>query len=366
MDKNNTDEIYIKKCLDIAVNGAGYVSPNPLVGCVIVKNKKIVAEGYHKKFGTAHAEINAIDSAKSKGIKLNDSTLYVNLEPCSHFGKTPPCTDRIIENKIAEVVIGTIDPNPEINGKGIKKLKKAGIKVRAGVLEDECRKVNKFYFKYIKTGIPYVTLKLAQTIDGKIADMNGDSKWISSLESRKYVHELRSIYDAVLIGKNTLEKDNPKLTVRYIRGRNPYRIVIDKELTPDLNKDLFSDKYSDKTIVISSGRQDEFIDRIFSERKITLINAKLTEDKIDLKDALKKLAKTGISSILVEGGAYTFTEFIESSLADELLIFTAPKIMGKGLSSFLPQKMIELSKNINIDCRKVGNDILINIILKSK
>jgi diaminohydroxyphosphoribosylaminopyrimidine deaminase / 5-amino-6-(5-phosphoribosylamino)uracil reductase len=261
-------------------------------------------------------------------------------------------------------VMGTKDPNPQVNGKGINKLKKAGIKVRTRFLENDCLELNKFYFKYIKSGLPYVTLKLAQTLDGKIADTEGNSKWISSIESREYVHELRSRFDAVLIGKNTLEKDNPRLTVRLVKGRNPFRIVIDRNLTPDLNKNLFSDKFTDKTIIISAEKADPFLEKLFLERKIITINSKLKDDKIDLKDALKKIGKQGINSILVEGGAYTFTEFLEHKLADEILIFIAPKIMGKGLSSFIPEKLIELDKYKKIICKRIGKDILINIILK--
>ncbi|MGA2667743.1 MAG: bifunctional diaminohydroxyphosphoribosylaminopyrimidine deaminase/5-amino-6-(5-phosphoribosylamino)uracil reductase RibD [Ignavibacteria bacterium] len=363
MKKDNSDEQFIKRCLELAFKGAGYTSPNPMVGCIIVKNGKILAEGFHKQFGADHAEINAINSALKRKKDLRGSSLYVNLEPCSHTGKTPPCTDRIIENRIGEVVIGTIDPNPLVNGKGIKKLKKAGIKVRTEVLEEECREFNKFYFKYIKTGLPYVTIKLAQTIDGKIADMEGNSKWISSPESRKYVHELRSRYDSVLIGKNTLEKDDPELTVRHFKGRNPYRIVIDRNLTTDLNKNLFSDGFTDRTIIISAEKADPFLDKIFGERRIRLIVSKLKDNKIDLKDALKKIGKVGITSVIIEGGAYTSTEFLEQGVADDLLIFIAPEIMGKGLSSFIPEKKIDLTKHKNINCKKIGKDILINIIL---
>ena len=213
-----TDESYIKLAIEIAKKGRGNVSPNPLVGCIIVKDERIIGAGYHEKYGENHAEINAINSAKES---IEGSTLFVNLEPCSHQGLTPPCVDKIIENKIKRVVIGTLDMNPLVCGNGIKKLKAAGIDVKAGILENECTALNKFFFKHITKKIPYVTLKIAQTLDGKIADRKGDSKWISSLLSRRYVHELRSKYDAVLIGLGTVLKDNPSLTVRLTEGRNP-------------------------------------------------------------------------------------------------------------------------------------------------
>lgn len=361
--KSESNNFFILRSLELALKGAGYVSPNPLVGCVIVKNGKIIAEGYHKKFGESHAEVNAINSAKAKGINLKGSALYVNLEPCSHLGKTPPCTDEIIKNKISEVVIGTKDPNPLVAGKGIKKLKSKGIKITVGVLENKCLETNKFYFKYIKSRLPYVTLKAAQTLDGKIADISGKSKWISSKESRKLVHKLRSVYDAVLVGKNTVELDNPELTVRHVKGRNPYRIIIDTDLALNLNNKLFSDKYTSKTIIIASKQPDEFLSRILEQRNIKVVNAKTNNGLIDLKDALKKIALLGIASILVEGGAFTFTEFLKQKSADELLLFTSPKIMGKGISTFKADYKFDYSKSKLISAGLSGKDFLLRIKL---
>ena len=354
---------FMSRCLELAVKGAGYVSPNPLVGCVIVKNGKVISEEYHKKFGLSHAEINAINSVKAKGITLKGSTLYVNLEPCSHYGKTPPCTDEIIKNKIGEVIIGTKDPNPLVSGRGIKKLKKNGIKVTVGVLENKCRETNKFYFKHIKQGLPYITLKAAQTLDGKIADLSGKSKWISSIESRELVHELRSTYDAVFVGKNTVEHDNPELTVRHVKGRNPYRIVIDKDLALNLNNKLFSDKFSDKTIIIASKEPDEFLSRILEQRKIKVVKAKIKNGIIDIKDAMKKIALLGIASVLVEGGAFTFTEFLRQKSADEILLFTSPKIMGKGICTFKTDFKFDFIKAKQVSAGVSGKDFLLKIIL---
>jgi diaminohydroxyphosphoribosylaminopyrimidine deaminase / 5-amino-6-(5-phosphoribosylamino)uracil reductase len=361
--KSESNNFFILRCLEFASKGSGHVSPNPLVGCVIVKNGKIIAEGYHKQFGEAHAEINAINSAKNKGVSLRGAVMYINLEPCVHHGKTPPCTDEIIKNRISEIIIGTKDPNKLVSGKGITKLKKNGIKVTVGIMEDECLRMNKFFFKYIKTGLPFVTLKAAQTLDGKIADINGKSKWISSLESRKLVHELRSSYDAVLVGKNTAELDDPELTVRHVKGRNPYRLVIDNDLAPNLNNKLFSDKFTDKTIIITSRKPDEFLTHILEQRKIRIITAKAKDGIIDLKDALKKVAKSGISSVLVEGGAFTFTEFLKQKFVDEMLIFTSPKIMGKGISVFKSDFQFDFTKAKNISADISGKDFLLKISL---
>ncbi|MBZ0199731.1 MAG: bifunctional diaminohydroxyphosphoribosylaminopyrimidine deaminase/5-amino-6-(5-phosphoribosylamino)uracil reductase RibD, partial [Ignavibacteriaceae bacterium] len=215
-----TDESYIKLAIEIAKKGNGNVSPNPLVGCVIVKDDRIIGAGFHERFGESHAEVNAIENSKED---VKGSTLYVNLEPCSHIGKTAPCVDRIIEKKIKRVEIGTLDMNPLVSGKGIKKLMSKGIDIKVGVLEKECIALNKFFFKFISQKLPYVTLKAAQTIDGKIADFSGDSKWISCSSSRRYVHEMRSKYDAVFVGMGTVKKDDPSLTVRLAEGRNPKR-----------------------------------------------------------------------------------------------------------------------------------------------
>lgn len=244
------DESYIQLAIEIAKKGTGSVSPNPLVGCVIIKDNKIIGAGYHQKFGEEHAEINAINSSAES---VEGSTLYVNLEPCSHHGKTPPCVDRIIKEKIKRVVIGTLDVNPLVSGNGVKALKKAGVDVKVGVLENECIELNKFFFKYITSKLPYVTLKAAQTLDGMIADKNKNSEWISSKESIKYVHWLRASYDAVLFGSDTAKIDNPKLTVRMVEGRNPYRVVLDSKLSLKTDLYLFKNNF-DKTNNINHSR----------------------------------------------------------------------------------------------------------------
>lgn len=356
MTKN---EKYMMRCLALASKGSGNVSPNPLVGCVIVKNDKIIAEGYHKKYGSFHAERNAINNAIKKGINLKGSTLYVNLEPCAHFGKTPPCVDLIIENKIKRVVVGVKDPYYLVAGKSIRKLNQRGIKVLVGVLEDESRELNKFFFKYVATGLPYIMLKAAQTIDGKITDRNYKSKWISSEESRKFVHKLRTTYDAVLVGKNTVERDNPELTVRKAEGRNPFRIIIDKNLKLSLNKKVFSDRHTNKTIVLTTKSADKKIVDALNKKSVKVVFCKVKNGVVDLKDALKRIAKLGINSIIAEGGAKTYSEFLRLNLVDEFMIFIAPKIMGEGINAF-NQKM-SLEKYKRITYFKTDRDILINI-----
>jgi len=353
------DEKIMRWCIELALKGAGYVSPNPLVGCVIVKNGKIISEGYHQKFGGYHAERNAINSALNRNINLKGSSLYVNLEPCAHYGKTPPCADFIIANKISKVIIGTKDPYQLVSGNGIRKLKRAGINVKTGILENECRSLNKFFFKYVTTGLPYVILKTAMTIDGKIADKKYRSKWISSVESRRIVHGLRTSYDAVLVGKNTVKHDNPLLTARLVKGRNPFRIVIDSKLSLSLRKNIFSDGFANRTIVLISKNADKGKIKVLEKRNVKIIFCKSQGKIIDIRDALKSIAKRGITSIMVEGGAKTYSEFMEHNLTDEYMIFISPKVMGNGIDAF--NQRLDMRKYKNINYFKTGQDILINI-----
>lgn len=349
------------ECLKIARKGEGYVSPNPLVGCIIVKNGNIIGKGYHKQFGANHAEVEAILDAKSKGFDLKGSTLYVNLEPCLHYGKTPPCVDRILQEKIKKVVIATPDPNPLVNGKGIRKLRANGVEVILNVLRDESKDLNKFFFKYITTGLPYVTLKVAQSLDGKIALHNFSSKYITSELSLKEVHRLRSIYDAVLVGKNTVFYDNPSLTVRLIDGRNPRRIILDRNNSLPPDKKVFTDRYAHLTYVLVSA---QVLNKNTKTLKPFVNYIPLKESYFNLSTILKKLARLGIASILVEGGKSVFSQFIKSKYFDELIFFISPKIIGQGISSFDDFKIDNLRKAKNLTIAGInnyGNDIFLHL-----
>ncbi len=356
------DEFYLARCLQLATKGKGYVSPNPMVGCVIVKDNKIIGEGYHAKYGKEHAEVIAIKNATED---VEGATLYVNLEPCVHYGKTPPCVDLIIESKIKRVVIGTIDPNPLVNGKGVEKLKQAGIEVKVGVLENESKKLNEVFIKYITKKIPFVALKIAQTIDAKIADIDGNSKWITSEQSLRFVHQLRSEYDAVLIGSRTAKLDNPNLTVRLVEGRNPFRVILDSTLSLPLELNVFSDKFTDKTIVFTSGlsikNKKEKVEKLNS-LGIDVIPVKSRRRKLDLMDVLKKLAEREIASVLVEGGGKIFTEFLKQNLADKVYVFIAPKILGSGIPSIANigiKSIRDILTLKDVSIQNFGDDILI-------
>ena len=359
-----TDESYIQLAIEIAKKGIGRVSPNPLVGAVIVKHDKILGAGYHEKFGGNHAEINAIEKAKEN---IEGSTLYINLEPCSHFGKTPPCVDRIIEKKIKRVVVGTLDMNPLVSGKGVRKLKSAGIDVKVGVLENECIKLNKFFFKYITKKLPYVSLKAAQTIDGKIADKYGYSEWISSVPSRKFVHGLRSKYDAVLVGAGTVATDDPRLTVRLVEGRNPKRIVIDTYLKLKMSHKLFSNNNDKNLIVITSKKsigKKRRINKLLSQGAQVLFAKEESNGRIELKDALRELRKIQIASVLVEGGSEIYTSFIKNNLFDDMFLFISPKILGCGFPVVGSLGIKSLKKSLKVEIRnveRVGDDLLLEL-----
>jgi diaminohydroxyphosphoribosylaminopyrimidine deaminase/5-amino-6-(5-phosphoribosylamino)uracil reductase len=358
------DESYIQLTIEIAKKGEGSVSPNPLVGCVITKNNRIIGAGYHQKFGEDHAEINAINSSAES---LEGSTLYVNLEPCSHHGKTPPCVDRIIKEKIKRIVIGTLDINPLVSGNGVKALKKAGIDVKVGILEKECIELNKFFFKFIANKLPYVTIKAAQTLDGMIADKNNYSEWITSSESRKYVHWLRARYDAVLIGSETARIDNSKLTVRMVDGRNPFRVVLDSNLKLKSDLNLFKNNSDNKTIVITSEKSKSKLKKINQLEKlgVDILFVKTdNQGRLQLKIVLKELSKLQIISVLVEGGSKIYSSFIKQNLFDDVYLFVNPKILGSGLKTFSEFKSKKLGDAAKLNVRqtqKIGDDILIEL-----
>lgn len=333
--KSMQNELYIKRCIELAAKGKGFTSPNPLVGCVIVKNNKVIAEGYHHKFGDKHAEIDALDKLK-KG-EAKSATLYVNLEPCSFKGKTGACTDRIIKEGISKVIIGSQDPNPKVNGS--KFLQDAGIEVVEDVLPQACNHINQFFFKWIKTGLPYVTIKIAQTSDHFVAYSDGTCPNITNKESRTFVHKMRSWYDAVLVGKGTVKSDNPALTIRHIVGRQPVRLVLDShgELISS-SKKITTDEYAKNTIWIVSEKA-----KFKNPHKVEIIKCNTSGNQINLKDLLKKLAKKNISSLFVEGGPQIWQSFLDQGLVDQIQIFTSKKKLKKGIPT-LPNSQLDITK----------------------
>lgn len=355
----NADERFMAQCLKIAKKGAGFVSPNPLVGCLIVRDGKVLGKGFHKAFGDTHAEVNAVEDAKRNGFDLEGATVYVNLEPCSHRGNTGPCAVMLRNEMPDKVVIGMQDPFEKVNGRGIKILKQAGIKVVEGVLQKECREFNKFFINFVTNKRPFVTLKIAQSIDGKIALNNKESKYITSESSRKLVHRMRSEYDAVLIGTNTAMLDNPKLDARLTKGRTPFRIVLDKDLRLSEHLKIFNDEFADRTIIITSAKA------IAGKRNISVrtIPVKQTQGRFSVSDILNTLYEENISSILVEGGMNLFSQFLASGLYDDVFFFIAPKIIGSGISAFEDTSLKDLSSAHELclmNQKTIGNELILH------
>ena len=348
-----TDEHYMKLALILAQKGRGYVSPNPMVGAVIVKKGRIIGQGYHRQYRGNHAEINAIKNAHED---IAGATLYVNLEPCCHEGKTPPCALSIINHKIARVVIGTIDSNPLVSCQSMDLLLKSGIEVKTGVLESDCRRLNEVFFHYMETGMPFITLKYAQTLDGRIATAAGDSKWISSDKSLKYAHKLRAQHDAVLVGIKTVINDDPELTVRLVRGRN-LRIIVDSQLKISKHAKVLQNLSRVKTVIATLRNADEREFKNIASTGATIITSDAdNHGGVDLKKLFKILAGNEISSILIEGGAQIITSVLRNNLADRLVAVIAPKILGKG---------IEAVGDLNIREVELANTLSVNKVFRS-
>ncbi|MDA8125322.1 MAG: bifunctional diaminohydroxyphosphoribosylaminopyrimidine deaminase/5-amino-6-(5-phosphoribosylamino)uracil reductase RibD [Deltaproteobacteria bacterium] len=326
-----TDEYFMRRALRLARKGEGHVSPNPMVGAVIARNGRIIGEGYHHRCGENHAEINAIASATES---LAEATFYVTLEPCSHHGRTPPCVEALLACRPSRVVIGTTDPNPLVAGRGIAALRNQGIETRTGVLEKECLTLNEVFFKYIRTGLPFVTLKFAQTLDGRIATTTGHSRWVSSPASLKFAHGLRRVHDAILVGAQTVLADDPELTCRLVRGKNPLRIVLDSHLRTSPEARIFAPNPKARTIVAAACGVEKEKRLLFEARGIEVLEiGRKGADRIDLPELLALLGKREISSLLVEGGAAVATSFLKENLVDRLIVVLAPKIVGAGINA---------------------------------
>lgn len=345
-----SNEKYMARCLELARKGAGNVSPNPMVGSVIVYNDQIIGEGYHEKYGEAHAEVNAVASVKNKEL-LKESTMYVTLEPCSHYGKTPPCSDLIIEKQIPRVVIGTVDPFAKVAGRGIEKLKKAGIDVTLDILGEECRELNKRFFTFHKKKRPYIILKWAQTLDGFIdidrtAANFGEPTWITGNKALQGVHKMRAEEDAIVVGTNTAQKDNPSLTVRHCEGKNPLRIVLDKSLRLSGNLNLFDN--SAETLVFNSlenkiSGKTEFIKIDFSQNIIAQI--------------LEILHKRNVLSLIVEGGKHLLDSFISENVWDEAHVYTGIKEFKSGVAAPVLNRKPDTIKKIESDVLRVFRNL---------
>jgi diaminohydroxyphosphoribosylaminopyrimidine deaminase/5-amino-6-(5-phosphoribosylamino)uracil reductase len=363
--RTETDETFMNLACSLAIRGKGRTKPNPMVGAVLVRGGRVFGTGYHKSPGSPHAEVVAIERAKTdpKG-----ATLYVNLEPCAHHGRTPPCIDLILAKKIRRVVIGTKDTNPLVNGRSIAILRRKGVQVTCGILEEKCRRLNEAFFKSVETGKPFVTLKAAVTLDGKIASSRGQSQWISCPKSRKMVHRLRSRADAILVGIGTVLKDDPQLTVRGIPGaRNPCRVVMDSRLRIPLTARVL--ETDAETLVATTNRAPKKKVAELAEKGVGIeVFAPNRAGRVPLGQLLRRLGKRGIQEVLVEGGSQLYTTALEENEADKLVMFIAPLLLGgdeapglfggKGFASPAKGRMIH-----SLQWRRSDRDLMVEAYL---
>jgi diaminohydroxyphosphoribosylaminopyrimidine deaminase / 5-amino-6-(5-phosphoribosylamino)uracil reductase len=360
---------YMEQAISLARNGKGFTSPNPCVGAVVVKNSKVVGKGWHKSAGLFHAEVNAIDDA---GQKAKDATIYVTLEPCNHFGKTPPCTHKIINAGIRKVVVGCKDPNPDVCGGGIAYLKENNIEVTSGVLEKECQVLIEDFIWYIRNNkTPFVILKSASTLDGRIATATGDSKWITNEKSRGFVHRIRHEVDAILIGSGTLHLDDPSLTARIesFETRDPIRVILDSRLSIKTDATVLTQKSNAKTIVISG--KDASVERKEAIEKTgaTVLEVATKNQGLDLREVMLKLGKIGILSVLIEGGSKVSGSALQAGVVNKVLFFIAPKILGgdDGIPVYSgqgPELMKECLHLQDVDVSMFEEDLLVRGYLK--
>lgn len=350
----------MKIAIEEAKKGLLCVSPNPAVGCVIAKENKIISTGFHQHFGGPHAEIVALKKAKKKA---KGASLYVTLEPCSHFGKTPPCADAIINSGIKEVIAAIKDPNPVNNGRGLDKLKKNGIKVITGVLEKEAGNLNREFIRRMKKQRPFITLKLAQSLDGKIATKTGDSKWISSPASRQIAQRLRSKHDAIMIGVNTLIRDNPSLSIRG-SSRQPVKIIVDSSLRTPANAKIFSKDSPGGVIIATTKKAPKSKEGLLKGKGADIIRVDYSIERVNLNSLISILSKRGIANILVEGGGELAASLFDNKLVDKIFLFIAPILIGgkdavTSLEGKGIRKVEEALKLNSIKFKRVGKDFLI-------
>ena len=352
------DEHWMRRALRLAEKGRGRTSPNPMVGAVLVRDGRIVGEGYHVRAGELHAEINALQQA---GTEARGATLYINLEPCSHYGKTPPCAPALIQAGIKRAVLGMEDPNPMVKGRGLEILQTAGLQVEVGILEEACQKLNEAFCKFIRTKEPLVILKIAATMDGKIATQHGESKWITREKSRRLVQHLRNQADGILVGLGTILKDDPQLTVRIRGGKNPYRIVLDSHLRiPEKAKII--DRNPEKTIIATTELASKEKLECLERKGVQVMFFDSKQGRINLRSLLSKLGGMGMMSLLVEGGSQVNGSFLDERLIDKIFLFLSPRLLGgSALEMFGGRGVGKLEEALSLNLvkiKKVGDDIL--------
>ncbi|MCI0329403.1 MAG: bifunctional diaminohydroxyphosphoribosylaminopyrimidine deaminase/5-amino-6-(5-phosphoribosylamino)uracil reductase RibD [candidate division Zixibacteria bacterium] len=352
---NENEIAFMRRALTLARKGLGQTSPNPMVGAVVVKSGRTVGLGFHRRAGEEHAEVVAI---KEAGKKARGAFLFVNLEPCSHYGRTAPCTEAIASAGIKKVYASVVDPNPQVNGKGIRFLRRRKIEVDVGLLDDEARELNEVHFKVMEKKLPFVTLKFAQSLDGRIATRSYDSRWITGETARRFAHFLRATHDAVLVGRRTVEADDPQLTVRMVKGKNPLRLVLDTEGKLKSSVRLVRENGDGKTVLLS-GRSDS--SNVELRGEVAIWPVALKNDRIDLRSALETMLAQGVTSVLVEGGAGVLTGFLKEKLADKVYVATAPMMIGEGISAVGDlgvEKLPQAVRFERLQYKRLGTDML--------
>ncbi|HBA88609.1 MAG TPA: bifunctional diaminohydroxyphosphoribosylaminopyrimidine deaminase/5-amino-6-(5-phosphoribosylamino)uracil reductase RibD [Geobacter sp.] len=349
----------MRRALALARRGVGKTAPNPAVGCVIVRDGAIVGRGWHKKAGTPHAEVHALNEA---GALAAGADVYVTLEPCAHYGKTPPCAKALVEARVARVFVGMVDPNPLVAGKGIEMLREAGIEVEVGLLEEACRELNRPFIKWIQTRLPYVVLKSALTLDGKSATASGDSKWVTSDHARREVHRLRGRLDAIMVGVGTVLKDDPQLTCRLPGGKDPLRVVVDTTLRVPLHAALFGLQSGAGTLIATCCQDEAKIEAV-KARGAEVLLCRESGGQVDLADLFAKLGERGVQSVLLEGGSHLAGAALRGGHIDRCMIFLAPKLVGgAGMGLFAGEGAVLMADAIQLDdvtVKRVGVDLLV-------
>lgn len=371
-NENSIDDVrYMQEAIALAAKGRGYTSPNPMVGAVVVKSNQIIGRGWHRAAGRDHAEVEAINDA---GNDASGADIYVTLEPCNHYGKTPPCTKKILDSGIRRVVVAAQDPNPFVAGGGIKYLRDNGIKVEAGVCKDEAEALIEDFIWYVQNDKkPFVILKCATTLDGRLATSTGDSRWITGEKSRRFVHELRHAYDAILVGSGTLHKDNPSLTARIdghtTPAKDPRRIILDSTLSIDLDAKVLTQNSNADTIIVSAPDSDPKKRTLLESMGVTVLTVPVKENFLDFNSLLEQIGKMGIMSLFIEGGATVIGSALSSGIVNKVLFFMAPKILGgddgvpvcRGKGPLLMKDAFQIKK---VDIRRFDDDILVSGYLK--
>ena len=357
----NADEVFMQRAVDLAMRAQGRTSPNPVVGAVVVRGRRVIGEGYHRQAGLPHAEIEALRKTQHP---VRRTTVYVNLEPCSHHGRTPPCVDVLIEAGVKRVVVGMTDPNPRVRGRGIRRLRRAGIAVTTGVLKETCKRINEDFAVCIQTGKPFVTLKLAASLDGRIAAASGDARWISGVASRRVVHELRNYVDAIIVGAETVKADNPQLTCRIRGGRDPLRVILDGHLSVSPGAQVCTQQSKATTLIATTQRAASLRGVAFKKNGVEVASFPGRRGRISLSSVLESLATRGAKHVLIEGGGQVAATALQEGVVNKVVFFYGPVLLGgDGQAMLGPLGIVRVADGLKLrtmQLDQIGKDVMVS------